>query len=522
MKHVTLRRRFLTQVFSLLIVIAILSAGIQVYFMNQQIKSNIYEKSTPIANSIERGIEETDLASKMIEQQIDFKMIAIAKHIGDLLQTQKVENIKNEQLLKIKKDLNLAGLTIFARKDNDIVAVKSTDVKDIGFSTKSYGELVYRNMNAVLKGEEPVVQEGYTDKSILVLPIVKSGSHKEQPLFFKYAYYHPPGSDYIVNPFIEAQEVYKFTQEVGPGRLISQIEQRNPYVKEISVLNPKVFKNPSLEMNFYPPLRKVEHGDFKYQTKEDVEILKQMVDHPVKRISLQKVNGEKLYKVFLPINDNRVIYLALDYSKMTTPFYKYSIILMVSSLLSLLVLFLITVPFFNQIYENIQRVKEQIQLLADGDLTVKSRVKDGSELEILSNSVNKMVNKLHSLVSDTREQAVKTQRLSVMLEAEASQSVEKMYELSTETTIQSREQLHEIHEFLDEIEEVLNTLPNDENTKAIFDKMDAMRQIANDRTATTTEMTIQLSDLLQSLHGQSKELSNIANTLLQQISRFKL
>jgi HAMP domain-containing protein len=437
MKQVTLKKRFLVQVFSLLVIIALISSVLQIYFMNRQIKSDIYEKSSPIAHNVQQGIKETELASKTIEYQIDLKMIAIAKHIGDLLHTQKAEYIRNEQLSEIKKNFHLAGLTIFARKGDDIVAIKSTDERDIGFSTKSYGEGVYQAASAVLRGEKPsiVPGEGYADRNILALPIVRSGSHKDRTLFFKYVYYHPPGSDYIINPFIEAGEVYKFTQEVGPKQLIDQIKKRNSHVKDISVLNPVVFKNPSLEMNFYPPLKKVEYGDFKYKTKKDIAILKRLADHPVKQISVQKVNGEKLYKVFLPINGKRVVYLVLDYKQVTAPFYKYSVILIASSLLSLLALFLVTIPFFNRIYENIQKIKRQMQLLADGDLTVKSQIKDGSELEILSKSVNQMVRKLNLLVSDTKEQAIKTQRLSVMLEAEASQSVEKMYELSTETTL---------------------------------------------------------------------------------------
>jgi methyl-accepting chemotaxis protein len=524
MKRATLRKRFLAQVFSLLIIIGLISSTLQIFFMNRQIKSDIYEKSLPIARSVQQGIEETELASKTIEHQIDLKMIAVAKHIGDLLHAQKAESIRNEQLQEMKKNFKLSGLTIFARKGDDIVATKSTDAKDIGFSTKSYGGAVYHAASALLEGKKPsiVPEEGYAEKNKLVLPIVQSGSHKDRPLFFKYVYYHPPGSDYIINPFIEAGEVYKFTQAVGPKQLIDQIEQNSSHVKDISVLNAAVFKNPSLESNFYPPLKKVEYGGFKYKTKKDIAILKRLADHPVKQISVQKVNGEKLYKVFLPINEKRVVYLVLDYQRMTAPFYKYSIILIVSSLLSLLALFLVTVPFFNRIYENIQKIKRQMQLLADGDLTVKSQIKDGSELEILSKSVNQMVHKLNSLVSDTKEQAIKTQRLSVMLEAEASQSVEKMYELSTETTLQSREQLHEIHAFLDEMEKILNKLSHDENAKIILSKMDAMRQLANDRTAVTTEMTIHLSDLLKSLHGQSKELSHIANALLGQMSRFTL
>jgi hypothetical protein len=109
-----------------------------------------------------------------------------------------------------------------------------------------------------------------------------------------------------------------------------------------------------------------------------------------------------------------------------------------------------------------------------------------------------------------------------LLEADASQSVEKMYEVSTETTIKSRDQLYEFTEFLSDVEHVLHPYCEHDHVGKLLEKVGGMRQIGNDYTAATTDMTITLSDLLKSLHGQSSDLSDISNTLLQQISRFKL
>jgi hypothetical protein len=49
-----------------------------------------------------------------------------------------------------------------------------------------------------------------------------------------------------------------------------------------------------------------------------------------------------------------------------------------------------------------------------------------------------------------------------------------------------------------------------------------MRDVANERTSIATDITITLSDLLNSLHNQSSDLSEISNTLLDQMSKFKL
>ena len=521
-KQTTLRKQFLFRILTITLIIAIISSGIQLYLMDKQMKYEIESQSTIISESINQGILETDLAAKNIEHQIDLKLVGYSKNIVDLLDKSRAEEITNEELIKIRDELGVAGLTILTRKDDDIVAVKATDPDEIGFSTKQYGDLIHTASEALLVGEEPYVPGAFTDKGILVLPILQSDVHDDEPRFFKYGYYHQEGSDYYINPYIEADEVSKFTKEVGTNSWIEKIEENNPFVREISVLDPIVFANPELEEQLYPPMKKVIYGNYKFQTDEDIQIMKDMAETPKKHSIVQTVNGERIFKVFLPMENNQVIYIAFDYNELTGPIFGHSIILVVAGLASLLALFVLTIKFFNKIYESIQKIINQITSLEEGDLTVKSKVNDGSELGKLSESTNRMVDKLNRLVTDTQEQASNTQRLSILLEAEASQSVEKMYEISTETTIKSREQLYEITEFLNEIEEIFQPYKDNKSVEVLLNKFEFMREVANERTAVTTDFTITLSDLLQSLHGQSSELSDISNKLLEHIGKFKL
>jgi methyl-accepting chemotaxis protein len=520
-RKVTLRRQFLIRILSILLIIALISGVIQIYLMNDQINKQVNQEAELIAKGVMRNIMETNLATKSIEYQIDLKLVAYSKYIAELLKGKEAEEITQQQLIKIRDELGLAGITIFKETESkdDIVGVVSTENREIGFSFKKAG--FYEIGKVLFNKEKPNVPSAtFTDRHIVVLPIAQAASYSDRPSFFKFAYYYVSSSSYIINPYIEANEVYQYIKEVGPNTTIQQILQENGIVKEIAVLNPKVFANPSLEKQLYPPLKKIEAGSFDLQTSKDRELLTKTT---IKKESyIEQINGKKVYKMFLPLDQNRVIYLALDYGKMSAPLYRHSIILIVSGLVSLLILFLLTARFFNRIYESIQKIKRQIKLLEEGDLTAKSEVNDGSELEELSESTNRMVDRLNKLVKDIQEQAAKTQRLSVLLEAEASQSVEKMYELSTEATMKSREQLYEITEFLDEMIDVLQPYKQNEKVENVIEKVEVMRRIVKERTATTTEMTITLSDLLQSLHEQARELSEISSTLLDYMAKFKL
>jgi HAMP domain-containing protein len=519
--NLTIRKQFLRGILSVLVVIAIISGAIQLYLMNDQIVTQTNRQAEAVANNVFRGINQTDLATKTIEHQIDKKLVSYSKHIATLLDGRETEEISKAELIKIRDDLGLAGITILqeTKSNDDIVAVVATEDQEIGFSFKQFG--YYELGKLLLSGEVPAMPGAtYIEKYTVVLPIAQSASHNNEPEFFKYAYYHVPGTDYLINPYIKANEVNDFIEVVGPDVEISNLVKEIDIIEEIAVLNPKVFMDPTLETQLYPPLKKIIAGSFNLNTTRDLELLTQ---EQIKKASyLEDVNGKKVYKMYLPLDENRVIYLALDYEEMSGPLYRHSLVLIISGLMSLLVLFLLTARYFNRIYENIQKIKDQIELLESGDLTVSSNVNDGTELDRLSKSTNRMVEKLNKLVMETHEQAKKTQRLSLLLEAEASQSVEKMYELSTEATLKSRDQLYEITEFLDEIVLVLQPYKDKGSVQQIIQTVEKMRVISNDRTAATTDTTIILSDLLKSLHGQSSDLSDISNVLLDQIGKFKL
>ena len=390
MRGKTLRGQFLIRIFAILLVIAVFSGTVQLYLMNDQIVKQTNYQAEAVASNVLRGIQDTELATQIIEQQIDLKLVAYSKHIADLIKHKEKSEITNEDLLKIRDDLGLAGITIFSETDSkdDIVGFAATEQQEVGFSLKEAG---FFEIGKILleKGEPTLPSATFTDENIAVLPIAQSASHKEKPTFFKYAYYHVPNTEYIINPYIEANEVYNYIEKVGTNATINQLIQENKIVEEIAVLNPKVFADPSLENQLYPPLKKVESGSFNYQTSQDSKLLTK--SSVTKENYIERVDGKKLYKIFIPLDENRVIYLALDYGEMSGPLYRHSIILIVSSLASLVGLFLLTAKFFNKIYEKISRIKSQIKQLEEGDFTAKNTVKDDSELGDLSKSVNRMV-----------------------------------------------------------------------------------------------------------------------------------
>lgn len=316
-----------------------------------------------------------------------------------------------------------------------------------------------------------------------------------------------------INAYFEAQESYGFTDEVGLNFWIQKMERDHTFIHDITVIDLKEFQNTDLEKQNAPPLG--------FLSEEDIEMIKKLGEKG-KEKSIQKINGEKVLKLYLQVENGQVIYISMDYNKVTGQIYRHSIILVISSFVSLIVLSIMTIKFFDKIYENIKKIIKQIRIFETGDLTVKSQVLNAGELSSLSVTANIMVDNINKFIKDTQEQAIKTQVLSEELESEASDSLERIYELSTEITIDAREQLDEINDYLKKAEMTLIAYNHDENVQDILESMGKMRERANQYTAATTNITITLSDLLQSLYEQSRELSFISNTMLERMSNFKL
>jgi methyl-accepting chemotaxis protein len=215
-----------------------------------------------------------------------------------------------------------------------------------------------------------------------------------------------------------------------------------------------------------------------------------------------------------------VIYIALDYDKLSGPITRHSIILIVSGLTSLLALFLLVIKLFNNIYENLRKIKMQIISLEEGDFTVTSKLDDGGELQLLSETTNRMTATLNQVLKDTRDQASNVQNLAALLEADANESVDKLYQLSVETTVKTRDEVEEIFDLLNKIEQQVRskTIVDDD----FANKIEKLKSIAKDHSVDATFLTLTLSDLLKSLHGQSSKLSDISNHLLNHMEKFIL
>lgn len=518
-KNKTLKQQFILRMLLVVVSIATISGIIQFYFLYKEVELNVENEAQMITQSIEQGIRSTDLAERSIEEQIDLKIESISQRIADQL-PKRVEDITSEELLEISQEMNITGISIFAMENDIISVLKSTEPEEIGFSLKDLSEEGYTTMNKLLYEEKLDYSEmtSYMADNIFVLFTAQAGS-REKPEFFKYAYYHETGTDYVISSFIQANEIYQYTKKVGPDVGIENLLKENEYAKEIAVLDPRVFENPSLAEEMYPPLEKVVYGEYSY-TNDDEAII-QTIEHPEKTSYIQDTKDGKIYKILIPYDEGRVIFIALDYDKMSAPLRDHSLILIIFGFLSLIALFFVSTRFFSDIYQNIAEIIKQIKSLEKGDFTAQSTVNGGGELEDLSKTTNKMAKTLKDVMSETLHQANQTQKLAYILEADATRSVEDIYTISMHTTTGARELTEELEYSFTKIIAILEE-SNDEKAQEILAHIEEIRQIVKKGTNSATEMTISLANILTSLQNQSVSLSTVSNELFNSMKKFEL
>ncbi|WP_138420403.1 sensor histidine kinase [Aquibacillus sediminis] len=526
-KSSTLKKQFVTRLLIVLLVILSLLGAIQYIYLSGKIDSDVSVEAFKVSKSIEQGLTQTQEASTAIEHQLDLKLKLIAQHISDRLGDKPIEEITNEELKVLKEKFDIAGISLLdEQEDGDIVGVKSTASSDIGFNFKevlgenSHG---YRIMYDLLHGNElKVTYETYADENTFVLPTAPSGSHNETPTFFKYGYYVGDDKDYIINPYFEANEVYHFTQEVGPNAWIETVYESNENVEEIAVLDPQVFADPSLLEIKTELWEKVVYGEFGSETEKDEKTLVNLAENPKRTSYIEDVGDETYYKMFIPTEDGKVIYVGLDYNHLSAPLKNMALILLIFSVISLLALFILSTRFFGDIYKKIQVIISQIKNLESGDFSTQSKIEGKDELADLSHSTNRMTNTLNQVLKDTTKEAENIQNLSLALKTDADESVEKVYELSVELTSKAREDNYEILDFLDSLEEKLSSLPNKTDFEGILSEINRIKELSSNKSASATDITITLSDLLNSLQYQSDELSNISSEMFNNMYKFKL
>ena len=142
---------------------------------------------------------------------------------------------------------------------------------------------------------------------------------------------------------------------------------------------------------------------------------------------------------------------------------------------------------------------EKFKSLAEGDLTVKSEVKTGDELEVLSHHFNEFTEKLSSVISDIKNGAI--------LVAESSNEINKANESLAEKASTQASALEETSSTMEEISSIIsgNTVKTEEADKLMVNTAKKSEEIE--------QLSMKLNHSIKDISNSSKKIENIIDVI---------
>ncbi|REE91531.1 diguanylate cyclase (GGDEF)-like protein [Paenibacillus taihuensis] len=301
-------RRIVVKLGIILSLIGLVAFSLIFYVVGNNYDQTLEDETYSATNLITSAIEATDQAAETYERLVDWRMYSVSKAIAVQLKGRSLKSITENELAALRDEWSLSDVSLFVRKGDDIVVAKSSDKKEVGLSSKDWGYwfTAYQQLFEL----RPVqVEEGFSKKYFWAGPLIKSVLYSKQ---FLYAYYYDGTTDYIINPYISANDVQHFIDAYGPNWIIDKILKDSPHIAGIEVLNIRPFlDNDQSEV---------------VEPKKDSPVLygKQSFPLPGDRAVLRKGKEDSVYfqhqgikykKIYVPLANKREMIIVMDISK---------------------------------------------------------------------------------------------------------------------------------------------------------------------------------------------------------------
>ena len=396
--------------FCLLVFLILLSNNTFHYVRSKSQLLNYNEKEIEmIIKEVSFQVEKTKEGSLYVEDILGRDL-----RIASLAIKQKLppnyQDISNEQLTSLAKEVGVSHITLLAKTPDDIIGVKSSDPEEINMSTKDWGYWydAYQQLFAIT----PVsVGKGLTLPDYWSGPIEIASSDPEH--IDKWGYYFDGSTNYIINPYFRDNEVLEYEERFGPGKVIEGfIKERG--VLELSVINPKNFGKKSevvhLNGNSYIRIsaRPIWYGSYKYRNVNNDTIF---VKKAIKTKELQSykvcLNGKSIMKTFVPVfpkNDQAyVIGLVYNYGLIEQELRHELMVHVLLSIAIMIIVLIISFIFSRSITQPIGYIVDQVNDIAHGNYEKNIHLNRKDELGLLTENVNSLSKHLQSYVKDLHQ-----------------------------------------------------------------------------------------------------------------------
>ncbi|KEO82607.1 putative bifunctional diguanylate cyclase/phosphodiesterase [Tumebacillus flagellatus] len=401
------KRRMLTSQILKRIAIALSIVGVLttvitlLYFkvgMEEQLNADVQSTKEVITNAM----ESTNASTKITEHLIDMQLLTASKAISKELQGKTLQQITRNDLLRLRDEWGLNGISLFVKEGADIKIVQSSDVSEIGLNTKDWGEW-YTAFNQLMAGQKVDVNMGYSDEHYWAGPISKAEWNHH---YYKYAYYDDGSTPFMINPYVMDQDILYLEFQTGPTQMIDRITKQNSSIEEIGVINvPAYLKGEDNLVTSPDTDLPILYGRNSLELSEDHKMLSELLkDNKEKRVDFTK-DGRALQKFYIPLSDSRAIVIVTNTDKQQALELRFLFVLLLSFVVSFFAIYFMVRFIAQRRLKPLNEMQAFMQSVSEGDLSGQLEIHENNELGWLAEHINVMTVKMRNLISEVEDRS---------------------------------------------------------------------------------------------------------------------
>ncbi|MFC4810851.1 sensor histidine kinase [Paenibacillus sp. GCM10023250] len=317
---------------AMILIVVLLGANNTVYYFTtkQSLEDGLQHELDSVAKQIGISIETSRQGAEMYQEEIGRELRAAAVAAQYALDPD-VEKVSNDQLGELARKLDLVDITLLKRTADNIVLYKSSDPKELGYETDGWDPW-YKAFNQLFDDKNVTIGWGQKLTNFWTGPFEFSTTSTDR--IHKWGYYYDGSTNYMTDPYIsyESRQL-DYDSATGVGRLIADTLDANPWLKEIAVINPATFpdgENRTVTDNGETLAHRTQNpiieGTYSLKDKHDAANVKTANEKNAKVYQNASVGGERIIKLFIPVDVDTKVASMLDGGGKPIPRYVLSLV----------------------------------------------------------------------------------------------------------------------------------------------------------------------------------------------------
>lgn len=407
-----------------IIVTITLTLNISIFYFSSknELEANIRQEMYTIAKQVGTSLDAAEKSKRFMEDTIGEKLRAVAVAAKSELDPS-IANVSNEQLAGLSHRLGVDHISLWKRMDGNIVVLKSSEPKELLMSSKTWD---YWNtaFNQLLDDQAVTIPEGQKLLYYWSGPYQYASSDPDR--VNKWGYYYDGSTDYIINPYINAQVFLDYENKIGTTALIRQLIEDNPDILEITGFDPKFFGTPPIvkvkkgKLVHNLDVRDIPFGEYTYRDKKnDVANVQYAAKSGEILTTTLSRSGKNVIKSFIPLSKETpfVISVNFDYGAIKKALNRQLFLHSAISVCLIVASWGASYLISGLLIRPLHHILHNVNQISAGQFGSKIAVRSQDELGLLSARVNTMADNLQTYMGRLRDSAEELRNTKEYLES---------------------------------------------------------------------------------------------------------